>query len=46
MVNMSSPEILVIQNVSVADEGKYACHVSNTVGVTTKYAYLEVIDGE
>ncbi|GFS05721.1 fibroblast growth factor receptor [Elysia marginata] len=45
-INMSDPEVLVIQNVTVEDEGKYACHVSNAVGTRTKYAFLEVIDDE
>ncbi|KAK3764988.1 hypothetical protein RRG08_011075 [Elysia crispata] len=45
-VNISNPEVLVIHNVTTEDEGKYSCHVSNVVGTSTKYAYLEVIDDE
>lgn len=45
-INVSNPEVLVIQNVSVEDEGKYACHVTNVVGTSTKYVFLEVIDDE
>ncbi|RUS70843.1 hypothetical protein EGW08_021396 [Elysia chlorotica] len=45
-VNISNPEVLVLHNVTTEDEGKYACHVSNVVGTSTKYAFLEVIDDE
>ncbi|GFO30608.1 fibroblast growth factor receptor [Plakobranchus ocellatus] len=45
-VNISNPEILVLHNVTAEDEGKYACHATNVVGTTSKYAFLEVIDDE
>lgn len=40
--NITDPDILVIQNVTMEDEGWYTCLVGNSIGISTKSIYLKV----
>lgn len=40
--NITDPQILVIENVTMEDEGWYTCLVGNSVGISSKSVYLTV----
>ena len=45
-LNTTSPEKLVLHNVTHKDAGWYTCVVSNTIGVEYGSAEIKVVDSE
>jgi hypothetical protein len=43
MVNVTQPELLIIKNVTLDDEGWYTCLISNPLGREYQSAWLTVL---